>query len=100
VPVETRVREFRLKLGWNQITLAAQADSCVGTLQKLERGRLHAVRLDSVYRFAHALGVSPADLIPSLRLRPKRPTPQRATSRVSRSGQVVEFAEVETGSKG
>lgn len=57
-----RVREYRGMKGWSQERLAEEAGVHPTYVGGLERGKYNPT-LRTIERFAHALGVSPAQLV-------------------------------------
>ena len=74
----TRLKIFRERLGWTQIQLAVRAGVSRETVRKLERGGIGPTsQLGVVFRVAHALGLSPADVFPVIRERPAKGSRRR-----------------------
>lgn len=70
-----RLKTFRDRTGLSQIALADRAGLAHNSVKLLELGKSSGVKpanpeLRTVYRLAEALGVSPADLLPSAAERP------------------------------
>jgi len=61
--VGERVREIREQKGWLQRELAAAASLPERTVGRIERGEVD-VRLSTLNKIAHALGVPIRDLLP------------------------------------
>lgn len=55
--VGQRIRSARLKKGWNQLELAAQAHVSRTTLYQLERGRIASPHVTTLHRLAKALAI-------------------------------------------
>lgn len=53
----------RRRRGMSQRAVAEAADVSVDTVRKLEQGQRHTARLDTVAALAHALDISPAELL-------------------------------------
>ncbi|TDA70733.1 MAG: XRE family transcriptional regulator [Clostridia bacterium] len=60
-----RVRSLRLRMGVSQEELAFQSGLHRTYIGAIERGERN-ISLDSIVKLARALGVQPADLMPSL----------------------------------
>lgn len=67
------LRLVREELGWTQADVAARAGCAIGTVSRIESLRVGEVRLDSLIRVAHAVGMAPTDLVPGLDARPRTP---------------------------
>ena len=61
-PLGAKIRELRLRRGWDQEEVAYRAKLAGSTLSKIECGR-HSPRLDTLEAIAEALDVSVADLL-------------------------------------
>ncbi|QYN25181.1 helix-turn-helix domain-containing protein [Amycolatopsis sp. DSM 110486] len=104
--VGAAVRAARTRSGLSTRDLAARAGISQPFLSQLERG-LHAPSVNTLYRLAEALAVSPADLLPALPASPIRVVraadrrldalnerPETAYSRTARgSGAIAEIIE-------
>lgn len=53
-----KVRELRLKLGWNQVTLAKKADVPQATVSRIERGKVTQPKIGQLQKLAEALGTT------------------------------------------
>lgn len=62
--IGTRVRRYREAAGMSGVKLAAASGVSQPFLSQLESGRT-SVAITTLYRLAHALGVHPADLLPT-----------------------------------
>ncbi|MEU7823330.1 helix-turn-helix domain-containing protein [Catellatospora sp. NPDC049133] len=58
-----RIRQARRRRGFAQAELAAQAGVSVDVIRKLEQGRRHTARMDTLIRIAAALDQTVADLV-------------------------------------
>ena len=57
--------------GLRRVELAARAGCSLDTLDRIGRGRVANMKLGTLLRVAAALGVAPAELVPSLATRPR-----------------------------
>lgn len=73
---ESRVLEYRTRLGFRREDLAARSRVSISTVAKLESGKLtRGTAIGVLLDVAHALGLSPSDVWPVLRARPVRKPP-------------------------
>jgi hypothetical protein len=54
------------------VTLAAKAETTLEVIRKVERGQVATMHYRTLFKVAHALGASVADMVPSATLRPAR----------------------------
>jgi transcriptional regulator with XRE-family HTH domain len=66
-----RLRRERLRLGWSQTTLAAEAGLDITSVSRIELGTSNP-GLDVIVRLSTALGVDAAELVVNLRGRSRR----------------------------
>ena len=57
--------------GIRRVEVAARAGCSLATLDRIGHGRVDGVKLETLARVSAALGVAPAELIPSLATRPR-----------------------------
>jgi transcriptional regulator with XRE-family HTH domain len=64
VPLEfgATVRRLRAEAGWSQEELGHRCDMNLSAISRLERGKRDP-QLTTIVRIAHALGVTPAELV-------------------------------------
>jgi transcriptional regulator with XRE-family HTH domain len=66
------LRRIRSAYGLRVVEIAAAAGVSVDTVRRIDRLDVETLKLDSLVKVAHAVGVAPADLVPHLAARPHR----------------------------
>jgi len=64
--LRSNARELRQSAGLSREALAARAGTALETLRRLEAGLVVGMKIETLLRFAGALEVAPADLLPDL----------------------------------
>lgn len=70
----SRCAKLRLDAGLTQTELSVSAGVNLQALQKIEKGYIQKMQLETLIRVALALDVAPSELIPALSYKPRRVT--------------------------
>ena len=73
MPADSRLARLLAVAGLRRVELAARAGCSLDTLDRIAAGDLWGMKLGTLARVAHALGLSPAELAPILATRPRPP---------------------------
>ncbi len=69
----TPLARLRTAHGWSLVEVAAAAGCTLRTARRVERLDVAGLKLATLVRVAHAVGVAPATLVPGLAADPPRP---------------------------